>query len=116
MSTAAPSHPIAMNRAWLCGLGLDGLPEPDADQLLAFARERLELAVGRRLAEQMTAAELDEFEGFIDRNDEPGALGWLTAHVPEYPQVVREELALLSEALRASASGLRSELAEEATG
>ena len=45
--------------------------------MLAHIYETLEMRVGMRLAEQMTNEQLDEFERFIDANDEAGALKWL---------------------------------------
>jgi len=60
--------------------------------MLAHIYETLELRVGMKLAEQMTDTQLDEFEGFIDRNDEAGALKWLETNFPDYKQVVADEL------------------------
>jgi hypothetical protein len=54
-----------------------------------------------KLAEQMTNDQLDEFEGFIDRNDEPGALKWLETNFPNYKDVVAEQL----EKLKGEVSG-----------
>ncbi len=73
-------------------LGLGDLPGAEKNKMLAHIYETLELRVGMRLAEQMTDAQLDEFEGFIDRNDEPGALKWLETNFPDYKQVVADEL------------------------
>ena len=38
-----------------------------------------------RLAERMSDQQLDEFEGFINRSDEPGALKWLVHLVAGVP-------------------------------
>lgn len=73
-------------------LGLGDLPAAEKNKMLAHIYETLELRVGMKLAEQMTDAQLDEFEGFIDRNDEPGALKWLETNFPNYKQVVADEL------------------------
>jgi hypothetical protein len=43
----------------------------------------------------MTNAQLDEFEGFIVRQDEEGSLRWLEQHFPHYKQVVADQLELL---------------------
>jgi hypothetical protein len=56
-----------------------------------------------KLAEQMTNEQLDEFEGFIDRNDEAGALKWLETNFPDYKQVVSSELDNLKSEIKASA-------------
>ena len=73
-------------------LGLGDLPAAEKNKMLAHIYETLELRVGMKLAEQMSDAQLDEFEGFIDRNDEAGALKWLETNFPNYKDVVAQEL------------------------
>lgn len=72
-------------------LGLAGLPAEEKKKLLAHIYETLEMRVGMKLAEQMTDAQLTEFEQFIDRNDEAGALRWLETNFPNYKDVVSAE-------------------------
>jgi hypothetical protein len=72
-------------------LGLAGLPPEEKKKLLAHIYETLEMRVGMKLAEQMSDAQLTEFEQFIDRNDEAGALRWLEANFPHYKDVVAAE-------------------------
>src|SRR6185503_21140217 len=84
-------------------LGLGELPAAEKNKMLAHIYETLELRVGMKLAEQMTDAQLDEFEGFIDRNDESGALNWLETNFPNYKQVVADELEKLKGEIRQQA-------------
>jgi predicted RNA-binding Zn ribbon-like protein len=84
-------------------LGLGGLPAEEKKAMLNHIYETLEMRVGMKLAEQMTNDQLDEFEGFIDRNDEPGALKWLESNFPNYKQVVADELEKLKAEISASA-------------
>ena len=72
-------------------LGLDGLPAEEKKKFLAHLYETLEMRVGMKLAEQMSDAQLSEFEQFIDRNDEAGALRWLETNFPNYKDVVAAE-------------------------
>ena len=72
-------------------LGLAALPAEEKKKLLAHIYETLEMRVGMKLAEQMTDAQLTEFEQFIDRNDEAGALKWLETNFPNYKDVVSAE-------------------------
>ena len=72
-------------------LGLSVLPAEEKSKMLAHIYETLEMRVGVRLAEQMSDQQLDEFEGFINANDEAGALQWLESTFPSYKQVVAEE-------------------------
>ena len=73
-------------------LGLGSLPAVEKNKMLSHIYETLEMRVGMKLAEQMTNEQLDEFEAYIDRNDEPGALKWLETNFPNYKQVVADEL------------------------
>lgn len=79
------------------------MPVDEKNKLLQTIYERLEMNVGMRLAEKMTDQQLDEFEGFIDRNDEAGALRWLETNFPNYKQVVAEELEKLKTEVQTAA-------------
>lgn len=81
-------------------LGLAALPEDEKKKLLAHIYETLEMRVGMKLAEQMTDAQLTEFEQFIDRNDEGGALKWLETNFPHYKDVVAAEFERLKGEIR----------------
>jgi hypothetical protein len=72
-------------------LGLATLPPEEKKKMLAHIYETLEMRVGMELAKQMTDAQLNEFEEFINRNDEAGALRWLETNFPNYKQVVAAE-------------------------
>lgn len=84
-------------------LGLVALPPAEKNKMLAHIYETLELRVGMKLAEQMTDEQLDEFESFIDKNDEAGALKWLETNFPNYKQVVADELEKLKAEIKAQA-------------
>ncbi|HSW99739.1 MAG TPA: DUF5663 domain-containing protein [Patescibacteria group bacterium] len=76
-------------------LGLAALPAEEKKKLLAHIYETLEMRVGMKLAERMSDAQLAEFEQFIDRNDEAGALHWLESNFPNYKDVVASEFETL---------------------
>ena len=84
-------------------LGLGSLPPAEKNRMLAHIYETLEMRVGMRLAEQMTNEQLDEFERFIDANDEAGALKWLETNFPDYKNVVAEELDKLKAEIKTAA-------------
>lgn len=92
-----------LDNDFLQSLGLGGLPVDEKNKLLQMIYERLEMNVGMRLAEKMTDQQLDEFESFIDRNDETGALKWLETNFPNYKDVVAEELEKLRGEVTAAA-------------
>lgn len=72
-------------------LGLAALPEQEKQLLLRQIYEKLEMNVGVRLADQMSNEQLDEFEKFVDSNDDKGAFQWLETNFPNYKDVVNEE-------------------------
>jgi len=81
-----------LDNAFLEELGLGSLPPVEKNKMLAHIYETLEMRVGMKLAEQMTNDQLDEFERYINAQDEAGALKWLETNFPNYKQVVAEEL------------------------
>jgi hypothetical protein len=86
---------IKLDDDLLAQLGLAALPAEEKKKLLAHIYETLEMRVGMKLAEQMSEAQLVEFEQFIDRNDEAGALQWLETNFPNYKDVVAAEFDVL---------------------
>jgi hypothetical protein len=84
-------------------LGLGSLPAEEKNKMLAHIYETLEMRVGMKLAEQMSNEQLDEFEAFIDKNDEAGALKWLETNFPNYKDVVGQELDKLKLEVKQSA-------------
>jgi hypothetical protein len=84
-------------------LGLGSLPVEEKNKMLAHIYETLEMRVGMKLAEQMTNEQLDEFESYIDRQDEAGALKWLETNFPNYKDVVASQLELLKAEIKSAA-------------
>lgn len=81
-------------------LGLGILPPEEKKKMLAHIYETLEMRVGMELAKQMTDAQLNEFESFINSNDEAGALRWLETNFPNYKDVVAAEFEKLKIEIR----------------
>jgi hypothetical protein len=81
-----------LNNDLLIELGLGTLPTDEKNKMLNHIYETLEMRVGVRLANQMSDEQLDEFESFIDKNDQEGALKWLESNFPNYKDVVADEL------------------------
>lgn len=94
---------IKLDDNLLTELGLQTLPPEEKRALLKQIYETLEMRVGTTLARQMTDAQLDEFEGFITRNDEQGALHWLETNFPNYKDVVSQEFEVLKNEVRQAA-------------
>lgn len=98
---------------FLQDLGLGGLPTDEKNKMLAHIYETLEMRVGMKLAEQMTDEQLDEFEAYIDRKDEAGALKWLETNFPNYKQVVADELEALKNEIKSNAAAILSASQEQ---
>lgn len=98
-----------LDNNFLIELGLGSLPADEKNKMLAHIYETLEMRVGMKLAEQMTDAQLDEFESYINRNDEAGALSWLESNFPNYKQVVADELEKLKNEIKAVAPSIVAE-------
>src|ERR1700690_513232 len=92
-----------LNNELLVELGLGGLPTDEKNKMLNHIYETLEMRVGVRLANQMTDQQLDEFEGFINKDDQEGALRWLESNFPNYKDVVAEELEKLKDEIKQAA-------------
>jgi hypothetical protein len=102
---------IKLDDNLLTELGLAALPAEEKRALLKQIYETLEMRVGTTLARQMSDAQLDEFEGFITRNDEQGALQWLEGNFPNYKDVVAQEFETLKGEVRQSAPQIMASVA-----
>jgi hypothetical protein len=92
-----------LDNKFLEELGLGALPDAEKDKMKAHIYETLEMRVGMRLASGMSDAQLDEFEGLMNNQDEEGALKWLETNFPNYKQVVAEELEKLKSEVKTAA-------------
>lgn len=91
---------------FLAEIGLAALPPEDKKKMLAHIYETLELRVGMKLAENMSDAQLNEFEQLMDNGNEAGALTWLETNVPNYKDVVASELEALKAEIKATAPAI----------
>ncbi len=98
-----PRSALKIDDSLLAELGLGTLPAADKASLLKHIYETLEMRVGMRLADQMTNAQLDEFERFFNARDDAGAFHWLETNFPNYKDIVAEEYAKLKQEVGQSA-------------
>ncbi len=97
---------IAIDEALLAELGLGELPVEHKRKMFQYIYDTLEQRVGMAMAGRMSDDQLDEFEKFIDGNDERGAVSWLEANFPNYSEVVRDEFGILKQEISAQATGI----------
>lgn len=72
-----------LDDSFLNDIGLGGLPDEQKKPFLQHIYEQLEYRVGMSLSEGMSDAQLEEFEGIIDRKSEVVS-AWVQQHAPEY--------------------------------
>ena len=89
-----------LDNNFLVEIGLGALPQAEKESMLKHIYDTLEMRVGVTLAHQMTDQQLDDFEEFIDKDDQPGALNWLETNFPNYKKVVSDELVKLKDEIK----------------
>lgn len=105
-----------LDNNFLTELGLGSLPSTEKNKMLSHIYETLEMRVGVKLASKMTDDQLDEFESYINKDDQKGALTWLETNFPDYKKVVSEELATLKQEVKASAPTILEEVNKSSQG
>lgn len=108
-----PKSNLRIDDSLLEELGLSALPQQEKGSLLKHIYETLEMRVGMRLAEQMTNAQLDEFERFFNAQDDAGAFHWLETNFPNYKDIVAEEYSKLKHEVGQNASSILSVVRSE---
>jgi predicted RNA-binding Zn ribbon-like protein len=99
-----PKGTLKIDDNLLTELGLAALPAAEKRELLKHIYETLEMRVGTRLADQMTNAQLDEFERYFNAKDNEGAFHWLETNFPDYKAIVADEFMKLKNEIAGSAS------------
>lgn len=68
---------------FLTDIGLGSMPDEQKKAFLQHTYEELELRVGTRLSEGLSEQQLQEFESFVDR-DEDRVRQWFATNLPDY--------------------------------
>jgi hypothetical protein len=95
--------PLALDDSFFAHVGLAALPSEPRAELVAHIVETLQERVGTLIAADLTDAQLDEFEQFMESGDQTAALTWLETNAPDYQAVTRSTLDELKAELRANA-------------
>ena len=72
-----------LDENFLKELGLDSLPDDQKKAFLQHIYEELELRVGTKLSEGLSEQQMQEFESFVDQ-DEDKVRAWLENNLPDY--------------------------------
>lgn len=106
---------LKIDNSLLQEIGLGDLPMEEKDLLITQVYEQLEVRVGTRLAENMTDAQLEEFDSkYMQTQDQEGAIQWLQQNFPDYPKVVEEELYKLKDELKQQAPAIKQVVTDQA--
>lgn len=107
---------LKIDNSLLQEIGLGDLPMEEKDLLITQVYEQLEVRVGTRLAENMTDAQLEEFDSkYMQTQDQEGAIQWLQQNFPDYPKVVEEELYKLKDELKQQAPTIKQVVIDQAS-
>lgn len=99
----APESKIALSMDLLTEVGIEYGSDAEGRQIIEWIYKTVEARVGTKVAGLMLAEQIDEFEAYIDANDEAGARSFLEHEVPEYPLMVQDTFAETKEQLRSGA-------------
>jgi hypothetical protein len=91
---------LQLDKTWLAQQGITGLSDDDVQSLLQYVYSELELRVGMKLSENLTDAQLKEFEQLATQGTDQQQLQWLETNCPTYKDVVQQELERLANELR----------------
>lgn len=89
---AADMQSFNLNHELLVELGLAHLSPGQERRLLERIYEVLEMRVGAALSRGMTERQRNQFEKFMDTDEDAAAMDFLDANIPEYSAVVQGEL------------------------
>lgn len=78
---------IADNHEFLTAIGIENAP--NRDEIVARLEKIAEQKLTIKISEKLTPAQLEEFNNIAD---EEQAFNWLTANLPDLPNLVTESL------------------------
>lgn len=79
---------VEVNAAWLAKLGVKTSDESEMEALVVRAMDELELRVGSKIADKLTAEQITEFERIGDDDER---VAWLGKAFPSYDDTVYAE-------------------------
>jgi hypothetical protein len=72
--------------------GLENFSKEEQANLIKQVGETLKIRVGMKLADVMSDDQLEQFQTVMDSGNEEEANKWLAANVPNYVQLVADEM------------------------
>jgi len=89
-------------------LGLGSVPEEEKERMIADTQETLQERIGKRADEALTDETRQQLEALIDdpSGDQEAVKNWLATNLPNYNQIVAEELERIKEEIRPQVAGI----------
>ena len=89
---------LPVDEQFLAAFGLSNLPDESKDKALDDVLYNLNTAVARRISNQLSEAQLDDFDKIMSGEFSKEQVdSWLKQNVPNYTQIVEEEANKLRE-------------------
>lgn len=101
-----------IDNAFLDSLGLQDVPADEKQLMIADIQETLAERIGSRAEGLLDEAKLDELDK-VAENNPAGVKDWLYANLPNYQQVVEEEVAKIKEEILSQVPGILAQIAEQ---
>lgn len=90
----------------LLALGID-LSDQDIDSLLAHLNDTVEERIGAEITESLSDAQLKELLALQESTDDDDKIGeWIATHVPDYEQIVQDNIDITLGELAENADGI----------
>lgn len=90
----------------LLSLGID-LSDQDIDSLIAHLNDTVEERIGAEITESLTDEQLSQLLDLQEATDDDDKIGeWIAAHVPDYEQIVQDNIDITLGELAENADGI----------
>ena len=91
---------VTLDDEFLADIGLSDISDAEKQQVLEDVRTSLEAKVGVKLVQDMSEEHVNQFNDIIKRDDSKAAMDWLKNNVPNYQDIVMQELEALVEQIK----------------
>ncbi len=91
---------VTLDDEFIADIGLSDLSDTEKQQVLEDVRTSLEAKVGVKLVQGLSEEQVNQFNDIIKGDDSKVAMDWLENNVPNYQDVVMEELEAIVEQIK----------------
>ena len=83
---------VKLDDEFLASIGLADLSDEEKKEVLEDVRTALEAKVGVKLTQGLSDEQVDQFSNMLAGDDHNAALEWMETNIPNYREVVMQEL------------------------